>query len=394
MATDAKEPYGSVPYGDPGYQKDGKKRYPLDSEEHCRAAWSYINQQDNASKYTPVQLKAIKARIAAALKKYGVNVDTGQQQAVTASGGYYATEHGYPLEPPKSWFENPKLNKKTPLTVSPEGHVYGHLAAWNECHRDVSMQACVLAPKSAKDYEPFHLGSVFTAEGEEIRVGKIVMDTRHAGINLGYRAAAIHYDNTGDEVAVVRAGEDQFGIWVAGAVVPEADPRKVAKLRRSPLSGDWRAVDGNLELTAALAVNVPAFPVYEMEGDERLALVAAGTVFHDNIDDDHAVTVAVETDADDAQIERAWILEDILSDEAAIVQWQRGHRLAEFFAAAGEEAPPVSNVDPVYGEAAMLQRQGDAVFSIIEQPEADSDGDGQPDQPAAQQAPPAPVPAQ
>lgn len=71
---DPKKPYGDVAYADPGYQADGKKRYPIDSEEHCRAAWSYINQQGNASKYSSGQLASIKGRIRAALKRYGVQV--------------------------------------------------------------------------------------------------------------------------------------------------------------------------------------------------------------------------------------------------------------------------------------------------------------------------------
>lgn len=74
-ASDPKKPYGNVKYADPGYQKDGKKRYPIDSKEHCLAAWSYINQSKNAGKYTSAQLKAIKGRIKAALKSYGVDVD-------------------------------------------------------------------------------------------------------------------------------------------------------------------------------------------------------------------------------------------------------------------------------------------------------------------------------
>jgi hypothetical protein len=202
----------------------------------------------------------------------------GQQFAMDT---YATSEEGFPLTPPRSWFDDPNLEEKTPLTVTAEGYVYGHLAAWNECHRDVSNRSCVLAPKSRKDYAPFHLGSVVTAEGDTVKVGKIVQDTRHADVRLGYAAAAIHYDDTGDEVAVVRAGEDAHGIWVAGAVVPDATPRKVAKLRRSPISGDWRGVDGHLELTAALAVNVPAFPVYAMDGEEQFSLVAAGVVYPD-----------------------------------------------------------------------------------------------------------------
>ena len=65
MAADPKKPYGNVTYADPGYQKDGKKRYPLDTAAHCKAAWSYINQAGNASAYTPEQLSAIKGRIKA-----------------------------------------------------------------------------------------------------------------------------------------------------------------------------------------------------------------------------------------------------------------------------------------------------------------------------------------
>ncbi len=73
--TDPKKPYGDVTYADPGYQADKKKRYPLDSEAHCRAAWSYIHQAKNRSPYTAEQLKAIEGRIRAAGKKYGIDFD-------------------------------------------------------------------------------------------------------------------------------------------------------------------------------------------------------------------------------------------------------------------------------------------------------------------------------
>ena len=354
VAEEKAEPYGNVQYADPGY-RDNKKRYPIDTPEHIRAAWSYINVAKNAAEYTPEQVKAIKAKIVAAAKKAGIEI-SGEMSM------------GYPLYPPKEWFDKPKLDKLTPLTVEPDGRVYGHLAAWDTCHRDVSQNSCMLAPRTQKDYEPFHLGTVFTAEGEAVRVGKIVMDTRHASINLNYRAAAIHYDDTGDEVAVVRAYEDQFGPVLAGAVVPEADERKVAKLRRSPLSGDWRAVDGNLELTAALAVNVPAFPVFSMDGDERLALVAAGTVVPDYDDvvfetlDGEEFTVDTE---DEAQEDRAWELRAIIEEHDNWNQWKRASELAAFAAATG--APAVDpGPDPLYGDQAMLQRQNTGSFQVSE----------------------------
>lgn len=69
-----KKPYGDVTYADPGYQKDGVKRYPLDSATHVRAAWSYINKAKNAAKYTSAQLKRIKGRIKAAMSRIGAKV--------------------------------------------------------------------------------------------------------------------------------------------------------------------------------------------------------------------------------------------------------------------------------------------------------------------------------
>lgn len=354
--AEKQEPYGDVKYADPGY-RDNKKRYPIDTPEHIRAAWSYINVPKNAGEYTPEQVKAIKAKIAAAAKKAGIQISSDEMSVDL-------------LYPPKAWFENPQLSAKTPLTVEPNGRVYGHLAAWNECHRDVTMQSCVLAPRSEKGYEPFHLGTVFTAEGDAVRVGKIVMDTRHAAINLGYRAAAIHYDNTGDEVAVVCAGEDEFGIWVAGSAVPEADERKLAKLRRSPLSGDWRAVDGNLELTAALAVNVPAFPVFSMDGAERLALVAAGTVVpnYDDVIFEELVQDGQEyaVEDDEAQEDRAWELRQIDEDHDNWNQWHRAKQLYQFAQETGQPLPPDPGGDPLYGDQAMTARQADAQFTVME----------------------------
>jgi hypothetical protein len=57
-----------IDYADPGFQADGKKRYPLDSEEHIRAAWSYIHQKNNGAPYTEAQLDHVKAKIVAAWK--------------------------------------------------------------------------------------------------------------------------------------------------------------------------------------------------------------------------------------------------------------------------------------------------------------------------------------
>ena len=71
---DGKKPYGDVTYADPGHQADGKKRYPIDTEEHVRAALGYIGKPKNAGKYSPENLASIKAKIYEAAKKFGIEV--------------------------------------------------------------------------------------------------------------------------------------------------------------------------------------------------------------------------------------------------------------------------------------------------------------------------------
>jgi hypothetical protein len=57
-----------VNYADPGYQEDGKKRYPLNTVKRIKAAWAYINQEDNQKPYTAEQVEKIKDKIIAAWK--------------------------------------------------------------------------------------------------------------------------------------------------------------------------------------------------------------------------------------------------------------------------------------------------------------------------------------
>lgn len=59
-----------IDYADPGFQADGKKRYPLDSERHIRAAWAFIHMAANAAPYTAGELQQIKDHIVAAWKAH------------------------------------------------------------------------------------------------------------------------------------------------------------------------------------------------------------------------------------------------------------------------------------------------------------------------------------
>lgn len=217
--------------------------------------------------------------------------DTGQIEVLTAAGG--------PERPPSAWFSDPGfapgdgrlveiLGREgrreeggkfaCPLTVTADGQVFGHIAPWNVCHTGKPGQ-CVVAPHSAVDYAHFKRGQhVLTAEGHKIRTGTLTADTGHAGLRLTPSSAMAHYDNTALQAADVNVGEDDYGVWVAGALRPGVTEAQIRNLTAGSLSGDWRDIGGQLELVAALAVPMPGFPLAVVNHalGERRAVTAAG----------------------------------------------------------------------------------------------------------------------
>jgi 2'-5' RNA ligase len=177
------------------------------------------------------------------------------------------------VRPPAAWFADPKLSLPTPITVTDDGRIYGHAAQWGSCHIGQD-DVCVQPPH--EDAHPYYrTGEVVCADGARVAVGQITVGTGHAPLHYGAVPAAEHYDNTGAAVADVAVGNDEHGIWVAGAVRPGADPLKVYELQAAgQVSGDWRRIGGQLRLVGLLAVNVPGFPVPKMRA--RVASAAPG----------------------------------------------------------------------------------------------------------------------
>ena len=62
-------------YGDVKFADETNKKYPIDSAEHVRAAWNYINHKDNAAKYDKDEVSTIKNRIKKAAKKYDIEIE-------------------------------------------------------------------------------------------------------------------------------------------------------------------------------------------------------------------------------------------------------------------------------------------------------------------------------
>lgn len=195
-----------------------------------------------------------------------------------------------PMRPSADWFTQPEWEQREIVTtVDPEtertlrgvpmqyldsGEIRGHIALWGQCHTGSGDGACILTPRSRLNYVPFHHGHVVLDDGTKLATGNLTMAGGHADGRLSFAGAVEHYDNTTAMVGQVRAGEDEFGVWVHGAGLPDvwADELQMRKLRAASPSGDWRTVGGGLELTATLAVCHPGFVT------PRAALAASGEV--------------------------------------------------------------------------------------------------------------------
>lgn len=231
-------------------------------------------------------------------------------ETILASSDQHSTT-SFVTVPPAAWFKDPELDGSTPLTVEKDGRVYGHLATFGQCHTGMQ-DRCVLAPRSIADYAYFLTGALETEEGDVVRVGQLTMGTGHADLSLRHAAAKAHYDGGPGavQVADVAAGEDDYGIWIAGAMRPGLTSEQVREFRAHALSGDWRDIAGNMELVAALSVPVPGFPVtiaasgakwtgpvktrLRMERGRCNALVAAGMVRGPNRIDESSKVARLE----------------------------------------------------------------------------------------------------
>jgi hypothetical protein len=174
-------------------------------------------------------------------------------EALAASGGI-------PVDPPLAWFDKRTFTEITPLTITADGQVFGHIATFGSCH--ISFRRCEPVPRSHSNYASFRTGAVLTAEGVEVRTGPLMMDTVHPDLRLRASDAQAFYAHTGSGVADVIPYEDKFGIAIVGAIRPDVRPEQLRALRGSDVSPDWRTVDGRpRECVALLAVNNSGFKV-------------------------------------------------------------------------------------------------------------------------------------
>ncbi|MGW3164827.1 hypothetical protein ACWC9Q_18525 [Streptomyces sp. NPDC001142] len=187
--------------------------------------------------------------------------------------------------PPTEWFRDPKLTEPTKVHISEDGRIVGHLALWGVPH--VSYQGRkIFAPKSPTKYERFHARPIHTTEGL-VEVGPLAMDTDHARLGAPAKQAVKHYETTGSIAGAVRCGEDAYGIWVTGALLPDITDDQRLRLSLADYSGDWRDEGLGVDLKAALAVPAGHEGFYTPKNRplsrEDYALVASGAVTDEHI---------------------------------------------------------------------------------------------------------------
>lgn len=178
-----------------------------------------------------------------------------------------------PDVPPAEWYEEPDVDDMHgALTVTDEGRVYGWLAPANVAHR--SFNDRVTVPMGNVDYSLFLGRETITAGGGRVVTGALTMDCGHASMGFSDPVAALdHYDNACSIVASVRIGENDKGVWVAGALMPGITASQVVRMMESQLSGDWRPhreKHGWREFAGALLVPVPGFPMSRSEPSVKM----------------------------------------------------------------------------------------------------------------------------
>lgn len=307
-------PYGDVKYADPGYQGDNRKRYPIDTPKHIRAAWSYINMPKNAGKYSPEQLKAIKAKI---------------QKAMSGSGG--GAQASVIVVSAAKKPDIPTTSKPNKAGACPPGT---HKMPDGSCMDDTDMQQTyadeTLAQAPAPADEPW--SGILTVEGAESGDGRIFslgsLDWAQLPLPLMYQPTNVGGHNgsimvgeitqaarKGSEIAgwghvsgEALAGEHGDGIrqmMDAGGVSVDVDKVKDADVEM--IYADEEAAGGFMakpettifhrgRIRGATLVAFPAFVEAKLHFDNQVTTASADVDCGcDEVDEDEPLTAAAHT---------------------------------------------------------------------------------------------------
>lgn len=194
-----------------------------------------------------------------------------------------------PFAPPASFFaKQPLTELQRWVTITEDGHFFGHAAGFGECHIGY-LDRCITIEEIADcrgegNFEyAMGGGHVVTADGTRIGTGPIAVKGGHADKSLSWIKAMAHYDDPACVAADVCYYMDDFGVQFSGAIRPTATEAMIYALRASGVSLDARQINDSLRYLATCCVNTGGFPkvatriTASAEGDMKiLALTGAG----------------------------------------------------------------------------------------------------------------------
>jgi len=299
-----------------------------------------------------------------------------------------------PLYPDASWFEPPAEGIPTDrrFSITDEGRVYGYVSLWNSCH--AGMPGCVRPPRNSVG-ERVHQGETITASGEALKTAVIAGGTVHAAIEANDPAE--HYMNTGKQLMRVRYGEDETGLWFAGALMPDSTDFDVAHIRASSLSGDWRwhaawrRGASGFEFMGSCLVNIPGYPVGESsigrQPGRRFTVTASAsgdTIVMDEIQDnanaepEGDTAVSEENECEDCTDPVIEALESAAEAITAAMQYHANRKVkkkeitadASEEEAPAEEAPAEDEPDPLVEALASANKRIDDLEASVYAAEA------------------------
>jgi 8-oxo-dGTP pyrophosphatase MutT (NUDIX family) len=331
----------AAPVDSSGDLTDADKKFLEAQNVSHQAAIDDIQKTLDAGNLSPAAVDVANNlidEIKSAMDEVSAVLGTQPQPEIVPNANDALTASAAPVAPPDEWFQPFDLGGPTPITITADGRVYGHLTTWNSCHRGEQFQSKGMCVKPPSDPEApfFQMGQVLTASGALLDVGTLTVGGGHADVRKGLIAALEHYDDVSTGGAVVKVAEDEHGIALFGSVVSDATPEQVAALRRAPLSGDWRKERGRWRLVAAHAVNTPGYPIPRSE----YGLVASG-----GTDEDVCLLITGRPCRDD---EPTFEVPDALKSLAASVMYEDQPKIvapyvAEFEALRAEMASTFTN---------------------------------------------------
>lgn len=201
-----------------------------------------------------------------------------------------------PLFPSVDYFTRPDdmvPGQKITIRLNPEGdlfgQVFGYVAPFGQCILDIDgPDSCWLVPPSPSGYEYAHQGSTILADATTLPTANIGGAGGHAPHSLGWQQVPRYYEDISAQMARVRYGADDFGVYAVGIGVADLTWGGAVTLVASATSGDWRWVDelSGWDFMGSCFVNLPGLPLHARSGT-RVARSASAS----HPDDDQRVMI-------------------------------------------------------------------------------------------------------